>query len=104
MPKKYVRVNELGHRIGEDHQRAKLSDYEIDLLLTLIDAREQCIMLSKRRGLKPREINKMLAEKQLSYRCLALRFGIHKQHVAKVANGARRCQTADRVKTVHLPD
>ncbi len=103
MAKTYIKVNELGRRIGESHARAKLSDFEIQLLLTLIDAREQCIHLGRLEGLKQQEINKMLAETELSFRCLAVRFGIHKQHVAKVAKGARRCQRADRVKTVPTP-
>lgn len=34
---KIVAVNEAGHRIGETHQRAKISDHDLGLLLRLHD-------------------------------------------------------------------
>jgi len=100
MPKKYIDVNELGCRIGESHPRAKLSNLDIDLMLTLLDARELCIGLCRTKGLTQRDIDKMLEDKALSYSALALRFGVHKQHVAKVAQGARRMQTPTHTKVV----
>lgn len=33
MPRRKVGVNELGLRVGQDHQNAKLTDAEIELLL-----------------------------------------------------------------------
>lgn len=36
--KRIVAVNERGCRIGEDHQRAKLSNHEVDLMRELRDA------------------------------------------------------------------
>lgn len=35
MPKRIVRVNERGLRVGEDHPNAKLTDHEVDMLLQL---------------------------------------------------------------------
>lgn len=37
MERRFVRVNERGRAIGEDHHRAKLSDADIDLILELRD-------------------------------------------------------------------
>lgn len=37
MERRFVRVNEHGRRIGEDHHRAKLSDADVDLILELRD-------------------------------------------------------------------
>lgn len=67
---------ETGRRIGEDHPRAKLSNLQADLLLTLLDAREQCIGVARIRAVSQGEIEALLAALGLSYRCLAVRFGL----------------------------
>ncbi len=97
MPK-HVKVNECGRRIGEDHPRAVLSDHEADLLFTLLAEREALIAVLKAKGARQVEIDTTLAAKCLSFRCLAVKFEVHKQTVAKIASGARRCQTTARLK------
>lgn len=97
MPK-HVKINAHGRRIGESHPRAVLSDHEADLLFSFLAEREAVIAVLKAMGARQVEIDTALATKGLSYRCLAEKFEIHKQTVAKFASGARRCQTTARVK------
>jgi len=70
---KQVAVNEAGYRIGEDHQNAKLTNHEVELILEL---REQC----------------------LSYAEIAAKFDISKSTVRDICTGKRRCQCAFRWK------
>lgn len=98
MPKKYLAVNEKGRRIGEHHHKAVLTDHEVELLMGLLDVRETFIEKMKAAGSRRRDIDLVLTAEQLSYRCLADKFEIHKQTVAKYAKGERRCQTAARWK------
>jgi AraC-like DNA-binding protein len=68
--KKWLALNGLGRRIGEDHQRAKFSNQTIDLLLDLRD-----------RG--------------WSYTKLSRKFGISRSHVRYICLGRLRCQTVE---------
>ena len=76
---KTVAVNERGLRIGEDHQNAKYTDGEVDMVLTLRDD-------------------------GLSYGEIARKMDMPKSTVRDVCKGNRRCQVADRHKTVRVPD
>ena len=67
-------VNERGQRVGESHPGAVLTDHEVDLLLEL-------------RG------------EGYSLAWLAAKFEVHKQTVAKICSGQRRCQVAVRWRT-----
>ncbi len=89
---RHVKKNEHGRRIGESHPRAVLSDHEADLLFTLLAEREALIAVLKAKGARQVEIDTTLAANCLSFRCLAVKFEVHKQTVAKIASGARRCQ------------
>lgn len=73
-----VGVNERGIRVGEDHQNAKLTDAEVDLLLELRE------------------------EHGLSYNELAEKFGLSKSGVRKICKGQTRSQRPERFKTVHI--
>lgn len=73
-----VGVNERGIRVGEDHQNAKLTDAEVDLLLELRE------------------------EHGLSYNELAEKFGLSKSGVRKICKGQTRSQRPERYKTVHI--
>jgi hypothetical protein len=88
-----VKFNEHGRRIGESHPRAVLSDHEVELLLELLAEREQIVRDMGAGGFLRVAVDMELTRRGLSYRLLALKFEIHKQHVAKIAQGARRCQT-----------
>lgn len=74
-----VGVNEGGRRVGEDHVNAKLTNSEVDLLLTLWDEGNG-----------------------LSYRQLAEKFDISKSGARKICKGQNRCQRATRFKTIHV--
>lgn len=63
-------VNELGIRIGEDHQRAKLTNIEVDRLLDLHE------------------------EDGVGYRRLAEMFGVSKRTVRDICAYRKRCQHA----------
>ena len=76
--KRMVAVNEQGLRIGDSHGNAKLSNREVELLLTL-------------------------REEGWSYRKLADKFEISKGHARDICKGRRRCQTAMRFKEVCVP-
>lgn len=93
-----VKINEQGRRVGESHPRAALLDHEVDLLMELLDEREKLIGEMLFAGAAQVEVDAALTAKGLSYRCLAIKFEVHKQTVAKIAKGYRRCQTVAVVK------
>lgn len=97
-PPKLVKFNEQGRRIGESHPRAVLSDHEIDLLGRFLDDREELISSLRRAKVRQADIEAELTRAGLSFRLLAAKFEVHKQTVAKIANGARRCQWAAKRK------
>lgn len=98
MPKKLIEVNERGRRIGEAHPRAVLTDHEVQLLIDFLSEREALITALEARGWARTAIDRAVALAGLSYRCIAMKFEVHKQTVAKVAQGHRRCQVAARFK------
>lgn len=70
MNKLMIGVNEHGLRVGEDHQRAHLTDHEVDQLRELHEEHCAC------------------------YRDLADWFGCPKSTVASICQYSRRVQTA----------
>ncbi len=78
--KKRIVVNERGLKVGEDHHNAKLTDHEVELLLTLHDD-------------------------GVGYKRLGEIFGISKSGARKICKGQCRCQVAIRYRTVevHVP-
>lgn len=76
---KLVRINERGLRVGEDHPRAKLCDFEIDQIRDLHD-------------------------EGYGYRKLAAIFGISKSHVRDIVLCRKRGQIGVAVREVRLPD
>ena len=79
MAKRRVPVNAAGKRIGAEHQRAKLTDEEIELILALRDM-------------------------GLSYGLIAQKFDngttVSKSQVFNICTGRQRAQTADRYKSI----
>lgn len=73
MKKRLVGVNERGLRVGEDHQRAKLSNHEVELI-------------------------RQLHEGGMSYRALAEKFEISLGMAWNICNFRLRAQTAVRWK------
>jgi len=65
---KIVGVNELGRRVGEDHQHAKLTNHDVDL------------------------IRQLREESDLSYKELAAKFDVSKGTIADVIKCRRRAQ------------
>lgn len=78
MKKRTVGLNDRGLRVGDSHHNARLTDGEVDLLLTLRD-------------------------EGWSYRALAEKFDLSKSGARYICRGRNRCQTPTRYKTVHVP-
>lgn len=74
--KKTVAINACGFLIGEDHQNAKLTNSEVDLV---------------------RELHE---EFGFSYGVLAEKFGVSRASIAKICRYERRAQSAANFKTV----
>lgn len=75
---RFVWVNDSGMRVGETHQRAKLTDADVQMILELRDA-------------------------GLSYRCIAAKFddvpgGVSKSTVRDICRGITRAQIPARTK------
>lgn len=77
--KKIVAVNERGLRIGEDHQNAKYTNGEIEMVLTLRDDGK-------------------------SYGEIARLVEMPKSTVSDICSGRRRCQYPSDFKTVRVPE
>ncbi len=76
---KTIAVNEAGFRVGEDHQNAKLTNAEVELM---------------------RQLN----GEGLDYATLAEKFEISKEAVGRICRFERRTAYAARVKTVCIAD
>lgn len=74
---KLVALNDKGRRIGENHPRARLTDAEVDLVLSLLDD-------------------------GLSYSQVAEKMDVSKSCIAHIATGRRRSQVAVRVLRVSV--
>lgn len=74
-----IAVNENGLRIGEDHQRAKLTDHEVDTIRELHEGQGY------------------------GYRRLAKMFNVHRMTIRDICKYRKRWQIAARVKTVCVP-
>ena len=72
-----VAVNDAGIRIGQDHQRAVLSDAEVELM-------------------------RQLAEGGMAYSELARMFEVSKYTVGRICRYERRAQTPAGFKRVHI--
>lgn len=97
---KLVAVSETGHRMGESHGRAKLTDDDVRLIVDLLDAREVLIREYQLVGLARSEIERALAKTQLSYSGIAGKFEISKSHIKAIADGKVRGTHAARWKRI----
>lgn len=77
--RKQIGINERGLRIGEDHQNAKLTDAEVELI---------------------RELH----GEGLSYKTLAMKFDVSKSLIRYIVQYKRRGQVPASWRTVHIPD
>jgi len=78
MYKRVVAVNAQGLRIGEDHQQAKLSNSDVELILRLYQGGGW------------------------SYGRLAIKFDVSKSCIAWICSGKKRMQTPASFREVHL--
>lgn len=77
--RKRVGINERGLRVGEDHQNARLTDAEVELV---------------------RELHR----EGMSYGRLAAKFEVSKSLIRYIVQYKRRGQIATEWRTVHVPD
>lgn len=75
MAKRIVGVNDRGLRVGQDHQRAKLTDAAVEMI-------------------------RRLHEDGLSYRVIAGKFEISAMQVWRICNYRARVQTTSRFRPV----
>lgn len=73
--RKVVAINDRGLRIGEDHQRAKLTNFEVELI-------------------------RQMHRQGLSYRTLAEKFEVSKRTIAAICRFERRSEVPTNWKTV----
>lgn len=78
MEKRTIGVNARGYRVGEDHQLAKLSDSEVEL------------------------IRQLREDDSWTYALLAEKFEVSKQCIAYICQYKRRAERPARFKTVIL--
>mgnify|MGYP003337705921 CR=1 FL=1 len=74
-----VAINERGHRIGEGHRNAKLSDVEVERI-------------------------RMMHEEGMFYEDIAKAVGLSVCAVGRICRYERRGQTPAAYKVVHVPD
>jgi hypothetical protein len=74
--RRYVAINDTGHRIGEGHPRAKLSDEQVE------------------------EMRQLYEQGDHGYRRLSTLFGVPKRTVRDIVLLKRRNQWADRHKII----
>lgn len=89
-----VGLNERGIRVGETHHRAKFSDHDIELIVALLDARNDAIETGKAAGMSTSMLQAHLVALQLSYRWIAIKMECSKSQVKAVADGRVRGQAA----------
>lgn len=73
-----VKVNERGRRIGEDHQRAVLTDHDVDLMIAIREA------------------------EGWGWRRLAKAFGVSKSQARRICLGLRRAHVCAGHRVVPL--
>lgn len=83
MNKRVVGVNEKGRRVGEDHQRAKLSDHDVDLIRELHEPSDEST--------------------PLGYGAIAKKFACAKATIRDICKARRRWQVPSRYKTIGAP-
>ncbi len=80
MKRRVIGVTDKGARVGEDHQRARLTDEQVDLMRDLYE------------------------EGLVGYRTLARYFGVSRTTVMSICRYERRNATADAYKTIREGD
>lgn len=101
---KLVQINERGYRIGESHQRAKLTDHEVTLLVGLLIERAELIAQCHAACMSRADIDRTLTKARLSYRRIAEAMEVSKRYVRDVDSGRVRCQVAAAVKRVRITE
>lgn len=97
-------LNDRGYVIGEQHHRAKLSDHDIELILSLIEARDALVREYTAVGLGRRQIQDVLTRAQLSERWIAEKFEVSRRTVRDIRGGRIRGQMPTNWRSTHSED
>ncbi len=97
---KFVAINENGKRMGESHGRAKLTDHDVELIQSLLEARDLLLVEYTKVGLARGFVHRVLNEKQLSYAWIAEKFEVSKSLIKGIHDGKVRARPAVRWKRV----
>lgn len=94
--KKYtlLAVNDRGYVIGEQHQRAKLTDRQVDLVRDLLDARADLMGRLRREGVCKPLVQRALVAAGLDAQSIAARFGVSRRTIRDIDSGTIRAQLA----------
>jgi hypothetical protein len=97
---KLVAVNHQGMRMGEDHGKAKLSNRDVELILSLLECREMLIAEYTKVGLARPQIERSLHTAQLSFAGIGEKFEVGKSQIRRIWLGEQRGIQAERWKRV----
>lgn len=97
---KLVAISERGARMGEGHGRAKFSDHDIELICSLLEARNDAIETGRAAGMSWAMVATHLNVLQLSYRWIAIKMECSKRHVRDIDSGRVRSLVAAKWKRV----
>ena len=97
-----VAVADTGHRMGEGHGLAKLSDRDVELIVSLLEIRADLTRSSLESGMSPSQVDRLLCDRQLSYRWIGWKFDVNKTCVKKIADGRIRGGVAAGWKRVRV--
>jgi hypothetical protein len=86
--------------MGEGHGRAKFSDHDVGLILSLLDARNDAIEVGLAAGMSPSVLAAHLLALQLSYRWIAIKMECSKRYVRDLDKGRVRSLVPHRWKRV----
>lgn len=102
--KRVLSLNSAGLRVGESHQRAKLTDAEVDAIRDLLDERDRFAALLRNAGWGREAIRRAVVWQRLDVRSIARMFEVGSSTVQDIYTCKRRAQVAVSHKLVRLPD
>ena len=102
--KRVISLNAAGLRVGESHQRAKLTDAEVDQIRNLLDERDRFVELLRGVGFGREDVRRAVVWQGLDVRSIARMFEVCPSTVQGIYACRIRAQAVAGYKLVQLPD
>ena len=102
--KRVLSLNSAGLRVGESHQRAKLTDAEVDVIRDLLDERDRFVERLKAAGYGREVARRAVVWLSLDVRSIARMFDVTPSTVQSIYTCKTRAQVPVGYKLVQLPD